>query len=241
MIMDKENINLTINGDVKNPIEIVLREGEAIKHQYLKKYTFNGVISAPRDFSKMITNKGLAVVEFSYKDQLIKILEDPTDADGAEVTGKISINPDLVAFGINKDVFRTSSELIKHARKYAHCFKSPQEAKDLIVTLQNFEVKFEQTHKKEDDRKGNTEDMVKNAIKFHKGEVKSEIELSIPLFIGSPKVDFKIEVEIERQGTTPVFGFYSITMESINLVNVKSLIDAELEVLRKDFTCLQLS
>ncbi len=239
--MEKENINLTINGEVKNPIEIVLREGEAIKHQYAKKYSATGVITAPKDFIKLIEDKTKSIVEYYYKDQKIKLFADPTDNEGAEITGQISINPDLVAFGINKDRFFTSADLIKHVRKYAHCFSTPQEAKELIQTLQNFEVKFEQTHKKEDDRKGNTEDSVKNAIKFHKGEVKDKIQLLLPLFVGSPKVAFEVEVEIEKQGTAPVFGFYSITMESINQEQVEILIDKELTALKKDFTCIQIN
>lgn len=239
--MEKENINITINGEAKTPIEIVMREGEALKHQYPKKYIASGIISAPREFAKMIKDKTLGVVEFSYRDQKIKIFEDPTNTDSAEVTGQITINPDLVAFGINKDKFFTNADLIKHVRKYAHCFKTPEEAKTLIETLQNFEVVFEQSHKKEDDRKGNTEESVKNAIKFAKGEVKTKLELSIPLFVGSAKVPFSVEIEIERQGTIPVFGFYSITMESINLENIETLINEELKFLKKDFTCIQLS
>jgi hypothetical protein len=239
--MEKENINLTINGDVKNPIEIVLREGEALKHQYPKKYVATGVITAPKDFIKQIVDKAKVVVEYYYKDQKIKLNADPTNNEGAEIIGQIVVNPDLMAFGINKDRFFTSADLIKHTRKYAHCFSTPQEAKELIQTLQNFEVKFEQTHKKEDDRKGNTEDSVKNAIKFHKGEVKDKIQLLLPLFVGSPKVAFEVEVEIEKQGTAPVFGFYSITMESINQQQVESLINEELKILKKDFTCIQIN
>jgi hypothetical protein len=239
--MEKENINLTINGDVKTPIEIILREGEAHKPQYPKKYNATGVISAPREFSDKVKDKTLSVVEFSYSDRAIKIYEDPTNSDAAEIKGEVKINPDLVAFGINKDKYFTSTELIKHTRKFAHCFKTAAEAKELIQTLTNFEVKFEQTHKKEDDRKGNTEDLVKNAIKFHKGEVKDKLNLSIPLFVGSSKVDFEVEIEIERQGTTPAFGFYSINMESIFIEQVEALINKEVTALKKSFTCIQLS
>jgi hypothetical protein len=239
--MQKENINLTVNGDVKTPIEIILREGEAHKPVYPRKYVSSGIISAPREFSEKITDKKLAVVEFSISDRSIKLFEDPTNSDAAEITGSVKVNPDLLAFGINKDKYFTSSDLIKHTRKHAHCFKTAAEAKELIQTLTNFEVKFEQTHKKEDDRKGNTEEHVKNAIKYHKGEVKDKLNLSLPLFVGSPKVDFEVEIEIDRQGTTPVFGFYSINMESIFLEQIEALIQKEVTLLKAKFTCIQLS
>jgi hypothetical protein len=238
---EKENINLTINGEVKNPIEIVLREGEAIKHQYPKKYVTTGVIGSPVKFSSMVKNKEASVVEVYYIERKIKLFEDPTNTDSAEVVGQITTNPDLMAFGINKDTYFTSTQLIKHVRKYAHCFKTTAEAKALIETLQNFEVKFEQTHKKEDDRKGNSEESVKNAIKYHKGEVKTDLKLSLPLFVGADKVDFDVEIEIDRQGTTPVFGFYSINMETIILEETEKLIDSQVEILEKEFTCIQIN
>lgn len=240
--MEKENINLTINGEVKTPIELVIREGDAIRHSYPKKYVAEGVITAPGFFSKRITNPEDVVVEYSYLERTIKLFENPTDNDKAEVKGVLKTNPDLMAFGINKDKYFTSSELIKFIRKYAHCFKSTTEAKELINSLQNFEFKFEQANIKSDDRKGNTEESVKNAIIYHKGEIKKQVQLHLPLYIGIGKETIDLEVEIERQGTNPVFGFYSINMETFLEKTAEAIIREQVvSMIQQKFTCIQTS
>ena len=101
-------------------------------------------------------------------------------------------------------------------------------------------VKFEHEVTKTDDRKGNTEDSVKNSIKYHKGELQNTLALSMPLYVGTDKVDFSVEIEIDRDGTTPVFSFYSLDLEVQLKEIAEQLINTELEDLRKDFTCIQL-
>lgn len=238
--MKTEGINVTINGDVKEPIEIILRDGRAGKIVYPVKYQQSGLITAPIEFSKRISDKSIALVEYSVSILKITFFENPKSEESAIVSGSVTINPDLVAFGINKDKYFKSPELIKFVRKYAHCFKSLDDAKELISNLQNIEVKFEQTYVKGDDRKGNSEESVKNAIKYHKGEIKTQWNLSLPLFLGFDNVDVSVEVEIDRDGTTPVFGFYSIDIEVLIKAQSKEIIDGQISQL-KEFTCLQLS
>lgn len=239
--MQAEKISLTVNGEVKEPLEVILREGQAEPIVLPEKYLFTGTIQAPRIFSKTIKDKSLTVVEYSFAEKKLTIKVNPTDKLAAEVRGRIETNPDLLEFKINQDKYIDSKKLINHVRKYAHCFKTMDEAKELIKSLQNFEIKFEQTHVRNDDRKGNSEESVKNAIKYHKGEVKTLLELSMPLFVGAPKVDFTVEIEIDREGTTPVFGFYSIDLEVLIRQQVEELIFAEVAELQSEFTCLQLS
>lgn len=239
--MKKENINVTINGDVKDPLEIIFREGDALRLSYPKKYSMAGVITAPAEFAKRFEKNTFPVVEYSYNNKSIKFFEDPTNPDAAEVTGILTINPDLVAFGINKNKYFSSADLIKHVRNYAHCFESLEDAKVLIQSLQNFDVKFEQQHIKKDDRSGNTEESVKNAIKFLQGDIKRQFKLSLPFFIGTENVSIEVEVEIERQGTTPVFGFYSLTLEKQLQDRTFDIINGQMTLLWNRFTCLQIS
>lgn len=240
--MEKENLNITVNGDVKNPIVIELLEGEARKQQYPVKYSRSGTINAPYFFIKRIKDIKNAVVEYSIAEKYIKLLEDPNDSYGAEITGAIKLNPDLVAFGINKHKYFSGQDLMNHARSFAHCFQNTGEAKELIRSLQNFDVKFEQSYIKTDDRKGAKEDSIKSAITFNKGEVKTEITLFIPLFVGSPRVLFDVEIEIEAKEGKPVFGFYSINMEQLIKDEADKLILDQLELFQKaDFVIIPIS
>jgi hypothetical protein len=238
--MKPESINLTINGEIKDPIEIVLREGEAIKPSYPQKYSTAGVIGAPAEFAKKIKDKSNSIVEFSIKDLWIKLYENPTSKDAAIIEGKLLLNPELVAFAINKDLYITSNQLRKFILKYAHCFENISDGKDLIKCLENFEIVFEQAHTKSDDRKGNQEESVKSAIKYSKGELKTIWNLNMPLFIGSPKASFQIEIEIDRKETTPVFGFYSLELEVLLRAEAERLILGELSKF-DGITSLQIS
>jgi hypothetical protein len=238
--MNKENLYITVNGELKDPIEIVLREGQAAPIEQPVKYVVEGVIDAPLEYSKTINDITKAIVEYSFWDKFIIIKEDPKNKFAGSVKGTIVLHPDFVAFGINKDKMRSSKELINFVRKYAHCFSSMEEAKELITSLRNFEVSFEKIHVKSDDRKGNTEESVKNAVKYSKGEVKSLLTLSMPLFEGGPKVPFTVEVETEVEGSSPVFGFYSLDMEVILRDQTEEMITNVVDQLKKDFICLQL-
>jgi hypothetical protein len=240
--MKDEKINITINGEVKQPIEIVLREGaaEPIKDT-VQKYTKVGVITAPFDFSKRIKDKSKALVEYSINEGWIKLYENPTNKEASEVKGLIEKDPALLAFGINKDKYFSGPELIKHARKYAHVFKDINDVKDLISSLQNFDIKFEQTYSKGDDRKGNTDEHVKNALKFHKGEVKTDFTLMVPFFLGAEKVPVDVQIEIELKDSKPSFGFFSLTLETLIQEKTEELINNNVMKFIPGFTVIQIS
>lgn len=240
--MEKENIHLNVIGD-KGPIVIELLEGPARKQEYPVKYVKSGTINAPFLFVKRILeNKKLAVVEYSEAEKWIKLLEDPTSNYGAEIKGEIKLNPDLEKFGINKNKYFSGQELLNHVRSFAHCFQTTAEAKELIKSLQNFDIKFEQSYIKTDDRKGAKEDSIKSAITYNKGEVKTELTLSLPLFVGSQKVLFDVEIEIEARDGKPVFGFYSINMEQIIKDETTHLILEQLTLFQNaDFVIIPIS
>lgn len=236
----ENKINLTINGEVKEPIQIVVREGEAASIIEPVQVDISGTIESARLYANKIEDKKKAVVTFSLDKKTIELNSDPTNIYRHIVKGELKTNPDLIAFGINKGNKFNSDQLQNFIKTHAHCIKDINEAKNLIKSLQNFMVKFEQEVTKTDDRKGTTEDSVKNSIKYHKGELQNILALSMPLYVGTDKVDFTVEIEIDRDGTTPVFSFYSLDLEVQLKETSEHLINTELEDLRKDFTCIQL-
>lgn len=169
----------------------------------------------------------------------IVLTTDPTIQRRDTFTAELIINPDLVAFGLNGGRNFRHEELVNFVRKYAYCFGDLQSAKDLIKSLRNFEVKFEQTIAREDDRQGNKKDLVESAIKFNKGEIPVVWDLYMPLYIGTEKVRFSIEVEIEKQDSQPVFSFHSLDMQVAAEDVANTQIDNAIETLSKYFVCLE--
>jgi hypothetical protein len=240
--MKKEDIKINVASDFKGPLDIVIREGQAETIFYPQKIRSTGTINSPFRYSVKIDDKKKALVEYSVSNLTIKLFSDPSDEKGAEIIGCLRDNPDLIEFGINKNKMFTGAELINHARTHSHCFEKVQDVKDLIQSLQNFEVQYESTIVKTDDRKGVTEDSVKSAIKINKGAIKMDLDLFMPIHVGGPKYGIKVQVEIEKQkgGNIPVFGFYSLELEN-TIINASEAIMAD-EILKlKDFVCIQVS
>lgn len=230
-----------------SPIEVIVREGVAPKINEpiafgRKKVTIGtmfalvagGVFNAtPKE------NKGILLYNLQPDGLGLEFIADPNDALAPILHGNLELNPDLVAFGINKDRYFSGRDLIKFARKFAHCFADPGQPTKLIASLQNFEVKFEQVHKKEDDRKGNASEQIKSALKFTRGEVPLAWDLKLPLFKGTPDVEFTVEIEIEAEGGHPAFAFYSLEVELLLRKLGPDLITTEVNKFAKQFKTLE--
>jgi hypothetical protein len=216
MDIDKMNVNVPTdyNG---SPIHVVISEGKTPalnEPRQLNKIVTLGSIAAlilagkfdknPKD------NKAMLFYNLQPEKLGMDFYGDPTDALAVELHAKLEINPDFLAWGINKDHYFSGKDLQLFCRRYAHCFADPKQAMVLVNALRNFEVKFEQVHKEEDDRKGNTDKQLKTSLNFAKGEVPTEWLLTMPLFKATEPVTFKVEIEIEARNGYPTFGFYSL-------------------------------
>ena len=171
----------------------------------------------------------------------IELKESPNDALGTVITAQLLDNKDFIDFGINKDKQFTQQQLEKFIRQKAHCFESVDDARKLIDSLRNFEVRYEQTVKKEDDRAGNKENTQKEAIKFAKGELPKVLNLRMPLFKNQPAVSFTVEVEVDRQphSNLPVFSFYSMDVELQRRAIAETTVLNAVEVMKKTHICLR--
>lgn len=246
--MKVDNLNVSVPTDYDGkPITIVFREDSAASvnnpvrfakkvsvqtiHEFIKGKKYGGT---PKE------NTGVLMYNLQADNLGLEFLENPNDELATKLIANIELNPDFIAFGINKDRYFQGRQLINHCRKYAHCFAEPSQAQRLIAALQNFEIKFEQTHKKEDDRKGNAEEQIKSALKFVKGEVPTIWQMSMPLFKGAPNVEFSIEIEIEAQGGHPAFAFYSMEVELMLRETGTETIMNEVDKFKEQFTTLEI-
>lgn len=145
-----ENINIQFSGDKfpENPIVIHLLEGPAptpFRTIDPVKKRIEGDINSVKEFIKNnLLKADKAVVYYSDNpaNPWIELQVNPEDELAPVVKGVLSPNPDLKAFFFNEKAAFKNDTFIDVIKKYAHCFKSKEEAKVLIKTLTNFKAKF---------------------------------------------------------------------------------------------------
>jgi len=247
---DEKNFNFNIttdNSDNPVKIELVQRTGTAAKIYEKKRFTLAVLITSifewvsKRTFpSRVQENPGVIIFSKDVDEPFVKFVENPNDELSTELEAKMQVNPDLEAFGINKGERFTQKELENHVRTYAHCFGDLEVVKKLIKDLQNFDVRYEQQVKKEDDRRGNQEDLVKSAIKFAKGELPPILTITLPLYVGTKPESVTLEIEVDKgRGNLPEFSFYSIDLEIRKRNVVESTIETEVAKFKEQFPVLE--
>lgn len=248
--MNVENLSVSVpeNYNPEKPIEIVIREGQADPIKLKKKILLIVALASVAEYvfkrnvpSPVKDNPGIITYSKDPEKAFLEYFENPNDEDATVIKSKLEVHPDFSAFGINQGLMFNQKQLQNHIRKFAHCFATEEQAKTLIKDLQNFEVRYEQTVAREDNRQGQTKDLVESAIKFAKGEVPKELHLRIPFFKNTPAKEFTVEVEIDKgAGNMPVFSFYSLEVELLKRATAEELIGTELEKFREGFPVLEM-
>jgi hypothetical protein len=247
--MEDKKYNFTVTGEHSeaNPLVIVVREGTAPDIKEKQKLRLSVAIASIADFLGKKTvptpvqdNPGVILFSVDPKGPFLEYLENPNDEDATVLTARLQFNKDLAAFGINDDQKFNHASLAKLVRKYAHCFASLEVAKDLTQRLQNFEVKFETVIAREDNRQGNTKDLVDSALKLTKGELPKEIHLKCPIYENTEPVDLSLEIEIDRGGDNkPLFSFYSLDFEIKKREAINSAIKTQVDRLKDAFAVVE--
>ena len=231
------------------PIVLIIREGDAetINNPIAwgnKAVSIKSIVEfvRKREFTKSPEeNKGVVTYCLHPERARIEFDQDPFNNQAPSMSAKLTINPDLQAFGINKDRFFSSKDLEGFVLKYAHCFADIEEVKSLRGHLKNFIVKYEQTVEKANDNQGNTKDLVESSIKINKGMLPLVWKLKLPLFVAGPKIDLEVEIEIQKivGSNMPGFGFYSMELEPKLRQAVEDSIYDQINELTKLYPCLE--
>lgn len=245
--MDVEKVSITATSADGKPVEVVMREGDAPKInepvKFSRKVCLGSIAEwvSKKKFAQAIEDRtGVVVFCQDPENPSVSFYENPNNVLATILDCYLNDNPDFNAFGINKEKIFTQKELERHTRKYAHCFENVEDAKSLINSLTNFEVRFEQVVSKSDDRSGNKENLDKEMLKLAKGELPKTLKLRMPLFKNTDPVSFEISVEVDRlNNNMPGFSFYSMDVELMKRNLATSLIKKEVEGLRSNFPCLE--
>jgi len=152
---DKLQIEQLVSEGVK---EIIIRNGDALPQvEERVKLTETGSIKAPANYVEVIGfDNTKAVVVFSREKMEINFKEHPRHTFGADITGKLLLNPELVAFKIDtKDGIYTPKDLSDFLKRNAHHFISKSDNGTLVSGLRNFNAKVNSIIEQSGDQRGN--------------------------------------------------------------------------------------
>jgi hypothetical protein len=248
--MEVQNLNIVLPaGYTGNPVELIIRESteapqlnEKVKFSALKvALTSIAIFLSKKNIPSPIeANPGLITYSLNPDFPFLQYNEDPNDELATELKAVLEIDPDFKLFGINTDQQFNQKAFERLIRKTAHCFGSPEVAKDLIQRLNNFEARFDQVVQKEDDRQGQKKDSIESAIRLTKGEIPKSLHLNCPIFKNTKPVSFEVEIEVDKgPGNLPVFSFYSVELEIMKRTLINELILAEVQKLEDRFALVE--
>jgi hypothetical protein len=222
----EKDIKITLENGVK---ELVIREGEAAKIHIpsgivLKDLTIGAV--AEYLLKDGILNDEIknSFVLFSYEDKFIQLkfasrIENPDD-----ITGKVSLHPDLKKFEINEGKRYTAFKLADFIRMNRHFFETKDQAIKLENILRNFTAEVDRKIEASDDKRANVKASIIQQVKTN---IPESFTLLLPVFVGSTPIPVKVEIDIDSSDIS--CSLMSPDLKELIDVETKAIIDVELK------------
>lgn len=223
-----EEIKITVAGESPT---ITILHGTAEPVRYPIKFKDSGRLDAPRAFvekrmpAELIDiNKAMVIVD--RQDNSIRFFSDPSIEYGSEITGTLKSNKDLLEFQINTEKRFTISDLIKFLRMRRIYFADMDAHSVLINKLANFSATITRDFQRNNDNRGNMKASIEQTAKTG---MPSEFALSMPIFQGYEKKEFKVEIFLDARDAGIDFWFESVELAELQRAERDKLIDEELK------------
>ena len=180
--MDKE-INVSVENGIK---ELVIRNGEAEPiHMGRDVNVTNVTIFALMEFlSKDDINLDIildSVLIFSYDNLAMRIVYGLTCLHPYKLNGSILLNPDLVAFEINKGKKYSTFQLADFIKMNRHLFESKSVAMELVSTLKNIKASVNRAIEANKDDRGNKRALIDQVVQSN---IPESFNIELPIFKG---------------------------------------------------------
>jgi regulatory protein YycH of two-component signal transduction system YycFG len=244
MEVDK-NEETAKNSAIKNAVtdgtkELTFRTGEAEKIIYPNKVTLSGVINTPANFymkRKALHNKDKCHVVYDKQVGTIKlVVDEQNNTQNYEVTGAILPNPQLAPFKINSGSTTTIKDLMQILKFNRVFFADKDDNAKIVLALQNFKAKVEQTLEDSNDNRG-AQGKVKISKLEH--ELQESFVLNMAIFKGSEPTSFKVDVCVQlTDAGSPVVWLESRDLKDMQVNGIDGMITAELDAF-KDIVCVE--
>lgn len=182
--------------------EITVLEGKALDPKPPRVIIIKGVLEAPGQFLK---NKELnydpakSHIEYSKSDNCIIFTGDDKSVYADIISGHLSTSDELAMFHINQDHKWSISDFRNFVRKTKFFFPNHDEHKELLSSLQKFNVNVSRTFENHNNNTGNSKYLIETEV--NKLPFKNKFNLSVPLFKGYAKEVFSVEIGLDPTST----------------------------------------
>lgn len=209
---------------------LTIRTGAADVIEKPLKTSIIGVIGAPAKFWALrskLHNPNQAYVLFSKQKGEIKLIVDEKSRYGAEVTGKIEMNPELLEFTINTQKMHTVKDLMQLLKFRRVHFAEKEDNMKIVTALQMFKAKVDREIESSNDGRGVQKNINNATVKDH--GIAENFVLNIPIFKGAEAKTFVVDI-----GVTVTDGSILTWLESRDLKDLEAnernrLVDSELK------------
>ena len=217
--------------------EIIIREGAARKLLDEKepiKISLVGDINAPTEFIKhraSLHKKEEAHVLFDRDGGKIILILDEKDHNGAKVEGKLTMDSEVAALGINSEKMLGHKELLSLMKFTKHLFKEPAKHTALMNELKMLKVKLEAEFMDKNDGKGNQNTSLTLSAKTN---IKLEFNLHAPIYKGFGKRAFKVDILFEAHSASNIqFWLESEEYQQLVVAEKNSIFDEKKDALKE--------
>lgn len=225
--MQPEELKLNVTTDQK---ELVIRTGEAEKVFVPSKVVISGTLETPFEYySKRKSNtipKEYTHLKVNYEQKSLGLVVDEHKTNGVEVTGTAKLFKDFQSLGINTNNTYTLAELHEKL-KFVGCYFKDREAHAKIIgNLVNYKARVETEFSNANDFKGNTATSKATNLK---SEIPLDFTLNMPVILGQPNKEIKVEVCIDASSGSIKLWLECISLKSELDKIVSDLLQSEVD------------
>lgn len=207
-----------LNGLQSGANTLIIREGQALPELPKNKLVIKGDISSVTAFiaGRYGEKKGkelqeidrdLAVIIVDEDKMFVKLMVDPNNPVGTEVTGQLEHTPELQQFLINTGNQFTREQIVKMLRFNKRFFPNVEQHEKMLESFMTFQVKTETELKAANDTRGNKSSSLDKKVNSY--GLPTDFILSLPIFKGKEIERFRVEVGIETTDGSVRFWFES--------------------------------
>lgn len=233
--MEDLNINLNATGG-----ELIIRQGDALPQLQKRDIQITGNINSP--FIWYIGKKDNydwknSFVLYDRVNHTIKlIIGDHSPITRVEVTGKIEMDSNLQKFGINRVRKTTLKEMVSLIKMNRIHFLDRDANMKLVSNLKKFKARVTQEIEDGNDFKGNKKQLFEQKVT---ADLDLDFKLHIPLFKGSEKMSFSVDINFDITDGSTMFWLESVDMNELIEKHSQEIMGEELGKL-KDLTIIEL-
>ena len=235
--METEKLNVVIPvGYDGTPIEIVLREGVAVKQIDDREPVtvgISGTIDAPFRWLQQrigLIDQKRANIIISRDNIAINLCIDEENYYGQSIKGRLVTSSKLNEFGINCNKIWEPQKLAQFFKMNRAFFKDKMANMQLVSDLKNFRAKVNQSIEQSKEENGSKTD---NFSQIVDSNLPKSFKLSIPLFKGHQPEEIEVEIYAEVDGRDIRLSLVSPAAEEL-LENARNeVIDKQIELITK--------